>query len=94
LGPGRLRRPPIETIHHKGPGVALVRADTSIQDLNRALGTEFETSHEYTTLSGLLMHQSGRIMQAGELLSIDGIELEVVEATPRHVKRVRVRVSA
>jgi putative hemolysin len=82
---------PIEIIHHEGPGVALVRADTPIQDVNRALGTKFETSHEYTTVSGLLMHQSGSIMQAGELLTIEGVELEVVEATPRQIKRVRVR---
>jgi putative hemolysin len=85
---------PIETIHHEGSGIALVRADTPIQDVNRALGTEFETSHEYTTVSGLLMHQSGRIMQAGESLTIDGVALEVVEATPRQVKRVRVRHGA
>jgi putative hemolysin len=82
---------PVETIRHEGPAVALVRADTSIQDLNRALGTDFDTSHEYTTLSGLLMHRSGRIMRAGERLTIDGVELEVVEATPRQVKLVRVR---
>jgi putative hemolysin len=82
---------PIETIHHEGPSVALVRADTSVQDLNRALGTDFDPSHEYTTLSGLLMHRSGRIMQAGEQLTIDGVDLEVVEATPRQIKLVRVR---
>jgi putative hemolysin len=85
---------PIETIHHEGPGVALVRADTSIQELNRTLGTQFDTSHEYTTLSGLLMHHSGSIMQAGEVLTIDGVELKVVEATPRQIKRVRVRHGA
>jgi putative hemolysin len=81
---------PLEAIHKEGPGVVLVRADTPIQEVNRAIGTDFEISHEYATLSGLLMHASARIMRPGERLQLGDVEFEVVEATPRQVKWVRV----
>jgi len=81
---------PSETLRWEQPGVALIRADTSIQDLNRELGTDFEVSSEYATLSGLLMHTSGRILKTHERLRVEEIEFEVVEATARQVKLVRV----
>jgi len=82
---------PLEAIREEAPGVALVRADTSIQDLNRALDVELEVSHEYATLSGLLMHKSMHIMKPGEQLTVDDVRFEVVDATPRQVKLVRIR---
>lgn len=85
---------PFQTIREEAPGIALVRADTSIQDVNRALDIELDVSHEYATLSGFLMHASARIMRAGEKLVVDGVEFEVVEATARQVKVVRVRRTA
>jgi putative hemolysin len=83
--------PPDESIRQEGPGVSLVRASTPIQDVNRALGTELEVSDEYATLSGLLMHASMRIMRPMEKITLGNVELEVVEATPRQVKLVRLR---
>ena len=61
----------------------------SVQEVNRQLGTELPVSPDYSTLSGLLMHESGQILRAGDDLLVDGVRLEVVEATPRQVKLVR-----
>lgn len=72
----------------------LVRADITIQELNRELKTDFEVSADYATLSGLLMHESGRIMRPGERLTVERLECEVIDATPRHVKLVRARFVA
>jgi putative hemolysin len=70
----------------------LVRADTPVQEVNRELGIDLPVSLDYTTLSGLLMHRSGRILRAGEELVVDDARIEVVEATPRQVKVVRVHL--
>jgi putative hemolysin len=84
---------PDDSIRLESPGVALVRADVPIHELNRALGIELPLSSEYATLSGLLMHRSSRIMRKGERLNIAGAELEVLDATARQVKLVRVRLA-
>jgi putative hemolysin len=85
---------PAEAILREPDGAALLRADTPVQEINRALGTELSVSPDYSTLSGLLMHASGRILRAGEETIVDGVRFEVVEATPRQVKLVRVHLAA
>jgi len=84
---------PSQSVRLESEGVWLVRSDTTIQDLNRALGTSFAVSTDYATLSGLVMHASSRIMSRGETITIGDSELEVVDATARQVKLVRVRLA-
>ena len=69
-----------------------VRADTPVQEINRALGIELPVSPEYATISGLLMHVSGNIMRVGEQITVADIGFEIVEATARQVKEVRLRL--
>jgi CBS domain containing-hemolysin-like protein len=44
-----------------------------------------------TTVAGLLTELAGRIPQAGERLSVRGLEFDVVQASPARVERVLVR---
>ena len=83
---------PEEAMLQDAEGCALVRADTPVQEVNRELGTELSVSSDYSTLSGLLMHESGKILRAGEELLVDGVRFEVIKATPRQVKVVRVHL--
>jgi len=83
---------PLAQVRRDTDGSFVVRADISIQDLNRELKTSLEVSTDYATLSGLLMHASGRIMKPGEKLTVEGLACEVIDASPRHVKLVRVRM--
>ncbi len=83
---------PAEAIRRDAGGSALVRADTPVQEVNRQLGTDLPVSPDYSTLAGLLMHESGQILRAGEEQLVDGVRIEVVEATPRQVKRVRLHL--
>ncbi len=80
---------PDDAIRRDADGRALVRTEMSVQEINRQLGTELPVSPDYSTLSGLLMHESGQILRAGDDLLVDGVRIEVVEATPRQVKLVR-----
>jgi putative hemolysin len=83
---------PAEAIRREDDGSALVRADTPVQEVNRQLGSDLPVSPDYSTLSGLLMHESGQILRAGEELLVDGVRIEVVESTQRQVKRVRLHL--
>jgi putative hemolysin len=84
---------PRESVREESEGVALVRADTPVQEVNRVLGLELAVSPEYTTLGGLLMHESGTILKPGEVVQLhDDVSVEVVEATSRQIKRVRIRL--
>ena len=78
----------------KDDGTILVDARYTIDDFERHFGECFEENekHEADTLGGLVMFLAGRLPQRGETLTHStGIVIEVVEADPRRVKRLRIR---
>jgi putative hemolysin len=72
-------------------GAALVRGDTPIREVNRELGLDLGEGEGFTTIAGLCIAIAGGIPQKGARLSaVDGTRLEIVDATPRVVRSVRV----
>jgi putative hemolysin len=72
-------------------GTALVRGDAPVREVNRELGIDLQEQRRYTTVAGLCIALAGGIPAPGtQLAARDGSVLEVVEATPRQVRRVRV----
>ena len=79
-------------------GVFVADARMPLDELQEALGNGFEVSEdvmdEVDTLGGLVFSQLGRVPVRGELVSIPGgYEIEVIDADPRRIKRVRIRKS-
>ncbi|MFO0615239.1 MAG: hemolysin family protein [Polyangiaceae bacterium] len=72
-------------------GSALVRGDVPIREVNRELELELPEGETWTTVAGLCLHLAGRIPSVGDSFEAeDGSKLEVVSATPRSIKSVRV----
>ena len=57
---------------------------TELEQLNAALGTQFDDD-EVETVAGLITHHLGRIPKLGERVQIEGIEFEVQRADPRQI---------
>jgi putative hemolysin len=71
-------------------GTVLVEGGMPIRDLNRALSLELPEGETWTTVGGLCIALTGAIPAAGvSLTAEDGTRLDVLEASPRRVKRVR-----
>lgn len=82
---------PRSNIEPEGEGVWLVTGNVPLHELGRELGVELPEG-DFATVAGLCLHLAGAIPPVGAALVVEGgISLEVVEATPRRVKRVRVR---
>lgn len=80
-----------EPIQHEKDGIALVRGETPIRDVNRELELELPEGENWSTIAGLVLDLAGRIPPVGSSFETEGgIRLEVVAASPRQVKRVRV----
>jgi putative hemolysin len=85
--PERFRREP--------DGSVVVLGAIPVRDVNRELGFELPDDGEWTTLAGLCLSLAGRIPRVGEHFAThNGFRLEVVDATPRRVRAVRVRPPA
>ncbi len=70
-----------------------MQALAPIRDVNRELGTALEEPEDMTTLGGLCLHLArGHIPRIGErFVSGDGTSIEVVDASPRRIRAVRLR---
>jgi putative hemolysin len=79
-----------DELFKKDGATAIVRGSAPIRDLNRALSLELPEGETWTTIAGLCSSLAGRIPTAGTKLSLeDGTTIEVMEASPRQVRLVR-----
>jgi putative hemolysin len=63
--------------------------------VNRALDLDLPEGEGYTTVAGLCIALAGSVPDRGaRLVSPDGTELEVLDASPRVVRLVRIRPPA
>ena len=72
-------------------GTIVVQGWAAVRKVNRDLHLDLPVGKDRTTIAGLCMSLAQAIPQAGERLTIeDGTILEVIEASPRRVRRVRI----
>ncbi|MCK4711820.1 MAG: HlyC/CorC family transporter [Marinosulfonomonas sp.] len=80
----------------EGPGCYLAQARTPLEEFEAEIGQELiddQEDDEIDTLGGLVMLLSGHVPARGEVVvHPDGPEFEVVDADPRRIKRLRVRL--
>jgi putative hemolysin len=85
-----------EMLYQSEPGgTALVRGDAPIREVNRALGLALPEGEGFSTIAGLCIALAGAVPQRGSRVHApDGTELEVLDASPRWVRLVRLRPAA
>ena len=84
-----------EPITKEVDGSALVSGTAPIRTVNRDLGIELPDEGSWTTIAGLCLALAGRVPSVGQSLTVSpGITLEIVEASPRRIRAVRVRAKA
>jgi putative hemolysin len=72
-------------------GTILVQGWAAVRKVNRDLHLDLPVGKDRTTIAGLCMSLAQAIPQAGEKLTTDnGTVLEVIEASARRVRRVRI----
>nr|WP_319249440.1 hemolysin family protein [uncultured Celeribacter sp.] len=78
------------------PGVFIAQARAPLDDLEAAIGLQLadaDEDEEIDTLGGLVFLLCGRVPARGEVIPHpSGAEFEIVDADPRRIKRVRVRL--
>ena len=80
------------------PGVFLAQAMTPLDEFETAIGMRLRSEGEdddIDTLGGIVFLRSGRVPARGEVVTHEtGVLFEVVDADPRRIKRLRVRLPA
>ena len=80
------------------PGVILAQSTAPLEEIETALGIRLRTGEEdeeIDTLGGLVFLRIGRVPARGEVVDHEsGAEIEIVDADPRRIKRLRIRLPA
>ncbi len=80
----------------EAPGCYLAQARTPLDAFEDEIGQKLvngEDEEEIDTLGGLVFMLAGRVPARGEVVKHpDGLDFEVVDADPRRIKRLRVRL--
>lgn len=78
------------------PGIFVAMANAPLEEIEAALGLKLrqdEDDEEIDTLGGIVFLRTGRVPARGEIVPHEsGAEFEVVDADPRRIKRVRIRL--
>lgn len=78
------------------PGVYLVQSMAPLATFEAAIGMDLHDEDEdddIDTLGGLVFLRTGRVPAIGEVITHEsGVEFEIVDADPRRLKRLRVRL--
>lgn len=78
------------------PGVYLAQSTAPLDEFEQAIGLRLragEEDEEIDTLGGLVFLRTGRVPARGEIVPHEsGVQFEVVDADPRRIKRLRVRL--
>ena len=70
-----------------------VPASTEIGKIERLFDMEIEAD-DFTTIAGLVINESGKVPTVGEVLTIRGLEVEILEADERRINRLRINPSS
>ena len=70
-------------------GSWIIDASLPLEDVQRATGVALPRNSAYVSLSGLFLHQLQRLPQMGDIIQVDGWQLEVLDLERRRVGRAR-----
>jgi putative hemolysin len=90
------RRPAPDVVREAG-GTMVLRGSVPLDKLADLFGATLESSSEQSgaaTVAGLLNQVAGHVPRIGEVIDVDGLRFEVLEANQRKVLRVRARRAA
>jgi len=78
------------------PGVFLMQSTAPLDDFEQTVGMRLRHTEEEAdidTVGGLVFLQIGRVPARGEIVTLDsGLVVEIVDADPRRIKRLRLRL--
>jgi CBS domain containing-hemolysin-like protein len=79
-----------EPVQDEGHGVFVFSGKVDIDELSERLGLQI-SREGFGTVGGYLLSHLGRVPAVGEVVEVDGLRVEVLEAERRRVGRVRVQ---
>ena len=79
-----------EPIEHIDDATAIVKGEVNIDEINNALDIELPEGEEFETIAGFIFNRVGRLVEAGEVIEHDGLEIRVEEVENTRIMKARI----
>ncbi len=80
---------PVAGVHVNADGTIAVQGDVTIRDLNRQFDWNLP-DEEASTIAGLILHESRRIPESGQIFMFFGFRFEIVRRHHHQIKAIRI----
>ncbi|MFW6448669.1 MAG: hemolysin family protein [Halobacteriota archaeon] len=71
---------------------AIFQGEVNIDEVNETLGIDLPEGEEFETIAGFIFNRAGRLVDEGEIIEFDGVELRVERVENTRILKVRVTV--
>jgi putative hemolysin len=68
----------------------IVRGEVNIDEINEQLGIELPEGEEFETIAGFIFNRVGRLVEAGEVIEYDGLEIRVEQVENTRILKARI----
>jgi len=73
----------------QGPLDYIVLGDAEVEDLEEIFDVELEDD-AYITVGGFITHHLGRLPESGEVVTLKGLSMEILEVGPKRIRKLRI----
>ena len=77
-------------IKHLDDGSAIVKGEVNIDAINDALEIELPEGEEFETIAGFIFNRVGRLVDAGEVIEHEGLEIRVEQVDNTRIMKARI----
>ncbi|WP_415379530.1 hemolysin family protein [Halosimplex sp. TS25] len=79
-----------EPIEHVGDDTVVVKGEVNIEEVNEALEIDIPEGEEFETIAGFIFNLAGRLVEEGEVVDYDGVEITVEGVENTRIMKARV----
>ncbi|MFC7229467.1 hemolysin family protein [Salinirubellus salinus] len=79
-----------EPIEFVDDDTALVRGEVNIEEVNEALDIELPEGEEFETIAGFIFNRAGRLVEEGEVITFDSVDIRVEEVQNTRIMKARI----
>ncbi|TKX46756.1 DNA-binding protein, partial [Halorubrum sp. ASP121] len=79
-----------EPIEFVGDNEVIVKGELNIDEVNEALGIDIPEGEEFETIAGFIFNRAGRLVEEGERIEYDGLEIRVERVENTRILKARI----
>ncbi|KAA9399499.1 HlyC/CorC family transporter [Haloarcula sp. CBA1130] len=79
-----------EPIEYVDDDTVTVKGEVNIEEVNEALDLDLPEGEEFETIAGFIFNRAGRLVEEGETITYDGVEIRVEQVENTRIMKARV----